>query len=194
MHTDKQGYYTISGYAASASARIRRMKHDEQNQLLLQVLDEGFERAAWHGPNLRNSIRGLTARQAAWRPGRGRPASRTGRHNIWEIVVHAAYWKYVVRRRILGEKRGSFALKGSNWFRRPVQLSEKAWQRDAALLEDEHRKLRRAVASLSPAALRRSAGRTKGSLLRQTYGIALHDVYHAGQIRLLRRLQRDKSD
>ena len=50
-------------------------------------------------------------RESAWRP---HPA----RHSIQEIVVHAAYWKYAVRRRLKGEKRGSFPLKGSDWFRR----------------------------------------------------------------------------
>lgn len=153
-----------------------------QTELLLRVVDEGFNKAAWHGPNLRNSIRGLTARQAAWRPG-------ARRHNIWEIVVHAAYWKYVVRRRLVGEKRGSFVYPGSNWFKRPTELTEKAWRADIALLEREHRTLRQAVASLSAAELGRSVGKTKGSVLYQIYGIAFHDVYHAGQIRLLRRLQ-----
>lgn len=145
-----------------------------RKKLLLQLLDEGYGRQAWHGPNLRQSIRGVTARQAAWRPGRGR-------HNIWEEVVHAAYWKYAVRRRLLNEKRGSFVLKGSNWFARPQERSEKAWRGDRALLEKEHETLRRAVAQ--------TADTPRGrKLLRHVYGIAMHDVYHAGQIRLLRRL------
>jgi uncharacterized damage-inducible protein DinB len=145
-----------------------------QKQLLLQLLDEAYDRRAWHGPNLRQSIKGVSARQATWRPGRGR-------HNIWEEVVHAAYWKYAVRRRLLGEKRGSFVLKGSNWFPRPQEPSEKAWCRDCVLLEKEHEALRRAVAQ--------TADTPRGrKLLRHVYGIAMHDVYHAGQIRLLRRL------
>ncbi len=142
-----------------------------QNAFLLQLLDEAFDHPSWHGPNLRNSLRGVTVRQAAWRPGRGR-------HNIWEIAVHAAYWKYAVRRRLRGEKRGSFALQGSNWFARPASLTVKAWRADLALLEEEHRKLSGTVAAL-PA----------GAKTRMVYGIAFHDVYHAGQIRLLRRLQ-----
>jgi len=145
-----------------------------QKQLLLQLLDEAYDRRAWHGPNLRQSIKGVSVRQAAWRPGRGR-------HNIWEEVVHAAYWKYAVRRRLLGEKRGSFALKGSNWFVRPQEPSEKAWRGDCSLLEKEHDALRRAMAQTP------DTPRGK-KLLRHVYGIAMHDVYHAGQIRLLRRL------
>jgi DinB family protein len=145
-------------------------------QLILTLLDEAYEKRTWHGPNLKQSIRGVTAKQAAWRPG-------PQRHNIWEETLHAAYWKYAVRRRIEGGKRGSFALKGSNFFARPEkgQTSAAAWRADKKLLEGEHRALRQAVAR----ALQTPLG-TK--LLRQLYGIAFHDIYHAGQIRLLRRL------
>src|ERR1700730_10480340 len=145
-------------------------------QLILALLDEAYEKRTWHGPNLKQSIRGLTAKQAAWRPG-------PGRHNIWEETLHAAYWKYAVRRRIEGGKRGSFALQGSNFFARPEKgkFNEAAWRKDQELLEREHRALRAAMVTLLQTA--RSA-----KLLRQLYGIAFHDVYHAGQIRLLRRL------
>jgi len=144
--------------------------------LVLALLDEGYERKTWHGPNLKQSIKGVTSKQAAWRPG-------ANRHNIWEVMLHAAYWKYAVRRRIEGGKRGSFVLKGSNFFVRPEKgkMNEAAWGADKKLLEREHRALRVAVSKV----LRTPRSR---KLMRQLYGVAFHDVYHAGQIRLLRRL------
>jgi len=145
-------------------------------QLVLALLDEAYEKKTWHGPNLKQSIKGVTARQAAWR-------ASSGRHNVWEVTLHAAYWKYALRRRIEGGKRGSFALKGSNFFPRPEKgkLNETAWAADKKLLEREHRALRAAVAQVlhTPRAAR---------FMPQLYGIAFHDIYHAGQIRLLRRL------
>ena len=150
---------------------------------LLGLLDEAYKRVAWHGPNLRGSIRGLTAHQAAWCP-------KAGRHNIWEIVVHAAYWKYVVRRRLLGEKRGSFSLQGSNWFVRPIDRTEKAWRDDVALLDREHQRLRAAVAAFQPEYLDRPSQGSKTLARRLIAGIALHDVYHAGQIQLIKKLLR----
>ena len=60
---------------------------------LLASLDEAYDRRSWHGTNLRGSLRGLSAAIAAWRPGQGR-------HNAWEITLHAAYWKYAAWRRI----------------------------------------------------------------------------------------------
>ena len=150
-------------------------------QLILALLDEAYERRTWHGPNLKQSIRGVSAKQAAWRPD-------PDRHNIWELTVHAAYWKYVVRRRIEGGKRGSFALNGSNFFTRPEgsKPTEAAWRSDKNLLEREHRALRKAVAKV--------LGTPRGNKsLPHLYGIAFHDIYHAGQIRLLRRLMAERS-
>src|SRR3989337_374359 len=94
---------------------------------LLAFLDQAYNRRSWHGTNLRGSIRGLSLDQAAWRPKRDR-------HNIWEVVVHAAYWKYAVWRRLTGSKRGSFPLEGSNWFPRTQSPSEEQWRDDVALL------------------------------------------------------------
>jgi hypothetical protein len=144
--------------------------------LILTLLEEAYEERSWHGPNLKQSIRGLTAKQAAWRPA-------PGRHNIWEITLHAAYWKYVARRRIEGGKRGSFALMGSNFFPRPEKgkAHEAAWRADKNLLEREHRAHYVAAAKTLPTPVGRR-------FLRLLFGVALHDVYHAGLFRLLRRL------
>jgi hypothetical protein len=148
-------------------------------KLVLALLDEAYEKKTWHGPNLKQSIKGVSAKQATWRPG-------PGRHNIWEVMLHAAYWKYAVRRRIEGGKRGSFVLKGSNFFTRPEKgkLNEAAWRADKKLLEREHRALRMTIAKL----LRTTRG---ARFMRQLYGVAFHDIYHAGQIQLLRRLRED---
>jgi uncharacterized damage-inducible protein DinB len=147
------------------------------------LIDQSYNKKSWHGTNLRGSIRGLTVREALWRPS-------AGRHNIWEIVVHCAYWKYNVRRRILGEKRGSFPLKGSNWFLRSGRLTEQQWRSDIRLLDQCHRALRDAMSTLAPAQLNKvPKGSTVDNAMILT-GIASHDVYHAGQIQVLKRLLR----
>lgn len=150
--------------------------------LLLRLLDQAYDKKAWHGPTLRGALRGVSAEEAAWRPG-------PGRHNVWELAVHCAYWKYTVVRRITGEKRGSFPLPGSNWFPRPVEPSEAAWKADLALLADTHRALREAVAGVSDAQLDRVPPGSKTLLADLVQGIAAHDLYHAGQIQLLKRLR-----
>lgn len=151
---------------------------------LLHQLDQAFERKSWHGPNLRGSLRGVTAAEAAWRPG-------PSRHSIWEQALHAAYWKYAVRRRIRGEAKGSFPLKGSNWFARPEpgKLDEASWKADLKLLSETHRSLREAVAGLAPELLPTIPAGSATTFRDLILGIAFHDVYHAGQIQLLKRLQ-----
>jgi hypothetical protein len=151
---------------------------------LLAILDQAYNKPSWHGTNLRGSIRRVTPAQAAWRPG-------TGRHNIWEIVVHAAYWKYAAARRFTGGARGSFPMKGSNWFPRPVESGpsiEKTWKGDLDLLDDMHDAVHAAVAALSAKDLSRTPPGNKVSNFALLSGVAAHDLYHAGQIQLLKRL------
>jgi uncharacterized damage-inducible protein DinB len=151
--------------------------------LLLQLVNEAYKKRAWHGTNLRGSIRGLTTQQAVWRPA-------PTRHNIWEIVVHTAYWKYIVRRRLLGEKKGSFPLKGSNWIKRPLEMTEKAWRNDIRLLAGMHQSMCKAIVLLKTSDLNRKPAGSKVSNVSIISGIACHDVYHAGQIQLLKRLMK----
>jgi hypothetical protein len=153
---------------------------------LLAVVDSAFDRRSWHGPNLRGSLRGVTAYQAAWRPA-------PGRHNIWELTVHAAYWKYVAVRRLTGAKRGSFDLKGSNWFERTEPPTLTAWRADLQLLEQAHRTFRGVVATLAPRDLRRTPAGADFDTFGLVSGVAAHDFYHAGQIQLLKRLMRPTS-
>jgi uncharacterized damage-inducible protein DinB len=154
---------------------------DPRVQDLLDLLEEAFARKSWHGTNLRGSIRGLDPALAARRPG-------PGRHSIHELVVHAAYWKYAVWRRLVGEKRGSFSLEGSNWFARKDRADAKAWTADVALLDAEHARLKVAVARLRSADLRRVPKGSRFTVAGLVRGAAAHDLYHAGQIQLLKRL------
>jgi hypothetical protein len=158
-----------------------------RTQQLLALLDDGFQKAAWHGPNLRGALRGVTWRQAQWRPA-------AGAHNIWEVACHAAYWKYVVRRRLLGETGRGFPETGRNWFVRPSTKQSKripprnAWKRDMALLARLHGELRETVAPYHDKALDTPARGSRQTPAKMIAGVAMHDVYHAGQIQLLKRL------
>jgi uncharacterized damage-inducible protein DinB len=148
--------------------------------LLLTQIDQAYNRRSWHGTNLRGSVRGMTPEDAVWRPD-------SSRHNVQEIVVHAAYWKYVVRRRLTGGTRGSFPLEGSDWFARP-RADARIWRADLRLLDDCHRQLREAIDGLAAKRLHRAAGGSTTALALVT-GIIAHDLYHAGQIQLLKRMR-----
>lgn len=153
---------------------------NEKDMLLLQ-LEQAFDRKSWHGTNLLGSIRGIDVTEAAWRPA-------DDRHNIWEIILHAAYWKYSVYRRISGGDRGSFPIAGSNWFVRPNEGGRKELRTDIALLKDFHRRLIEEVRAIDPGRLGEVPAGSKFAYRDLIIGVAAHDLYHAGQIQLLKRL------
>jgi len=158
------------------------MKRPSLLPALIQQLEESYRQRSWHGTNLRGSVRGLTLEQLSWRPS-------PRRHNIWEIVVHCAYWKYIVRRRLTGGQHGSFPLQGSNFFKRPVESTMKAWKSDLHLLDEMHTLLVEEVKKLTPSDLAKFPNGSRFNNLQTISGITMHDVYHAGQIQLLKRLQ-----
>ena len=167
--------------------RRRKNRSAEPIRSLLRALDQAFDHHTWHGTNLRGSLRGLTPAQARWRP-----APR--RHNIWEEVLHAAYWKYAVRQRLTGGKRGGFPHKGANWFPTPSRslgtTGAAEWKQALALLDELHESLRAAVAQVPVAHLDRAVQGSKWSAFDSILGVAFHDIYHAGQIQLLKRLHK----
>ncbi|HVT44578.1 MAG TPA: DinB family protein [Thermoanaerobaculia bacterium] len=162
--------------------KSRSQNRDGEIALLLEMLDQAFDKSAWHGTNLRGSLRGIGADTAAWRP-------TPRRHAIWELTLHAAYWKYAVRRRLREEPRGSFELEGSNWFPAGDPADEKGWKQAVRLLSKEHRELRATVEELDPARLDVRGGTGKFTNRQLIVGAAAHDLYHTGQIQLLKKLR-----
>jgi hypothetical protein len=148
---------------------------------LLKLLEEGYRAPAWHGPNLVQALRGVTADEALWRPTKER-------HNIWELAIHCAYWKYTVRRRTLRASGLHFPLSGSNWFRRD-RGTEKEWKSALRILRDEHHALLATV--LQPPA--DAITRRRAAVECMWQGAALHDVYHAGQIVMLKKIARERA-
>jgi hypothetical protein len=138
---------------------------------------------AWHGgPTPTGTLRGVSAAEARWRP-------RAGRHTIWELTLHIAYWDYAVRRRLLGGAMGEFPRHPANWPAMPSPAGEREWAADRALLAREHRLLAEAIRRF-PATRRgrRAQGRKRWTYGDLIAGIAMHDAYHAGQLQLMKRL------
>jgi hypothetical protein len=175
----KVGKLTINVY-------IRRMTVSSSTRspvdVLLGALDRSFSGPGWHGPTLLGSLRGVGHEAAAWRPG-------PKRHNVWEIAVHAAYWKYRVYRLLTEEPPRSFGVRGSNWFARPLNATAEAWLADLQLLDAWHERLRVAVGSFDGSRLGERPGRSQYTHEELITGAAAHDVYHAGQIQLLKKLR-----
>jgi hypothetical protein len=140
-------------------------------QVMLEAMDFAFDGKGWQGPTLCSILRGVT-------PGMAMKVV-PGRKTIWEQVLHAAYWKQRVLNKLVGMER--FPRKGSNWPRVPTRGTAAAWRADLELLHDIHRRLRAAVARLDDDRLDRVTRK-------RVLGVAAHDVYHVGQISMLRKM------
>jgi hypothetical protein len=156
---------------------------DHRIRLLVRILDEAFVAKGWQGATLSGAVRGLTPRQALWRPG-------PGRHNVWELVLHTAFWKHVVRERVEGRGHMPFPRGPRNFPMLPPRCDATAWRADVALLKRQHEQLRSVVRRLSPSRLEAQIGKSRWVVAEQIFGVAAHDLYHTGQIQLLKTLQR----
>jgi hypothetical protein len=151
--------------------------------LLLRIFDQAFTAPAWHGTPLWGTLRGVTPREALRRPA-------PGRHAIWELVLHTAYWKYVVRRRLTRDESLVFPRDGSNWIAPPARPDARSWKADLRLLREQHRLLRAVIARFAASRLRQRGWKSRWTNEQHIYGIASHDLYHAGQIQLIKVLIR----
>lgn len=150
---------------------------------VLHLLDPPAGTRLWYGgATVLGSLRGVGHDQAAWKPS-------PDRHSIWELALHAAYWKYAVRRRLdPSVPRGAFPRSPANWPRLPDAQNERTWKADRALLRAEHEALVRVARSLTSAQLDHTDAKGEYRALDLLFGVATHDVYHTGQIQLMKRL------
>jgi hypothetical protein len=135
--------------------------------------------AGWHGPSLDALLADVDAERAAARP-------IPGAHSIWELVLHLAVWNEVGARRLRGATVDKTTGSPGDWVEVGA-TTPAAWREARARLTRAQDELLAALAALPPAALdERSPGRT-WSQYTQAHGTLHHDLYHAGQIALLRR-------
>ncbi len=156
---------------------------DPRLNLYLQFFDPPKGTHPWFGgPRAVGIIRGVSAEQAHWKPG-------PKRHSIWELALHIAYWKYAIRRNITGGKKGQFLRKPANWPKQPETPDEKKWKEDRAMIKKEQQLFIEAVRGLNSERLdEKLPGDSKHTFAEVIMGLIEHDVYHTGQIAIIKRL------
>ncbi len=156
---------------------------DSRLREILNLLDPPAGTRLWYGgARVAGCLRGVTPEQAAWQPA-------PGRHSIWALMLHVAYWKYAVRRNLAALPQGTFPRSPANWPAVPEPADARHWKADCALLRSEHMRLVQAVRALDPRRLDEAApGSGNFRLVDLLFGIVSHDLYHVGQIQLLKRL------
>ncbi|MDD5087608.1 MAG: DinB family protein [bacterium] len=146
---------------------------------IADLMEHTFHGPAWHGPAVCELLKDLPAHVAAAKP-------LANVHTIWELVLHLAVWKDVARWRLEGNEK---VPAGEENFPPVTDHSEVSWHKALARLTTAHEQLREAVLAASDEKLEEEipAGGKLTHFVR-LHGVIHHDLYHAGQIALLKKL------
>jgi len=146
---------------------------------ILDQLKRAYDGPAWHGPSVKELLAGITAAQAHARP-------LANAHSIWELVHHIAVWEDVGRRRLQGDPAEVPISSPEDW--PPADdTSEAAWTQTKAALERGHQALVEAISHVAEARLDEPILEGKSSVYVTLHGVIQHDLYHAGQIAILKK-------
>ncbi|HXX18569.1 MAG TPA: DinB family protein [Candidatus Acidoferrum sp.] len=147
---------------------------------ILDQMDRAFSGDAWHGPSLMGLLDDLSPEDAS-------KHVVHGAHSIWELVHHTGAWNSIAQHRLRGETVD--VTPERDW--PPVwEVSEAAWKRALENLAESHARLRSVVAGLRDEQLDLVDQKTSGpdtSRYVVLHGIIQHDLYHAGQIAVLKK-------
>ena len=146
---------------------------------ILDQLKRAFEENAWHGPSVREVLTGVTAEQAHARPLRNA-------HSIWELVRHIAVWEDVGRRRLEGD-RAQIEISSPEDWPPPEDTSEAAWAAAKVALDRGHEALVEAIKRVPESRLNEPVAEGMSTLYVTVHGVIQHDLYHAGQIAILKK-------
>ncbi len=149
--------------------------------LIADQLRRAFEGDAWHGPALLELLQDVEAATAAAKP-------LPGVHSIWELVLHIAVWEAAACRRLRGEK---WQPEGTaNFPLVPQRATQTAWRKAVAQAKRTHDVLVKMVAALPESRLRDRVPGKRYDFYFMLHGVAQHELYHAGQIAILKKAQR----
>jgi uncharacterized damage-inducible protein DinB len=144
---------------------------------IVDQLERAFEGEAWHGPSVLEVLEGVT-----WKKALRKPIPKA--HSIWELVLHMTAWEDVVRRRLLGQ---SPDITDEEDWPKVTDPSSAKWTRALEALRAGHKRLRETAADIKDEALDSSPTGKHSSRYTLLHGIIQHDLYHAGQIAILKK-------
>lgn len=145
-------------------------------ELIADQISRAFRGESWHGPSVLEVLAGVSAVGAAAHP-------IPDAHSIWEIVLHLIGGYNLVLRRVRGER--AHLSPEEEW--PPVaDSSAEAWRESQHTLEQLNQQLQSAVRAFPAERLSQELG-SEYSAYVQFYGTPQHDLYHAGQIALLKK-------
>lgn len=145
------------------------------------VGEPGRPGVGWHGPSIRAIVSDIP-----WTVARRRTR---GAHSIWELTLHIAVWDEICRRRLEGERIRITTGDVGDWPAVP-KASKATWNSTLRRLFRAQEALVRTITRLSARDLSRKTPGYAWTNRLMIEGTLHHDLYHAGQIALLKRLPR----
>jgi uncharacterized damage-inducible protein DinB len=142
-----------------------------------EQLERSFTGTAWHGPSVMELLADVDAAGAATHP-------IEGGHSIWELALHIAAWNKGAARRLSGDRA---ELSDEENFPPVSDIGDEAWRRTIELLRSYHRELHDAIGRLDDARLDQPILEGMSSVYVTLHGVVQHNLYHAGQIALLKK-------
>lgn len=167
-------------YQTFLSLIMETVAIDVETKRIAQTLHDTYCGAAWHGPGVQEILLGLTPGQAFSRP-------IPGAHSVWELVLHMTVWRLFVWNKMAGERSFEISSPEQDW--PPAENdSLPAWQSALSGLEKSQQQLVEALGTFPDSRLSETVPGRDYSYYKLLHGIIGHDLYHAGQIALLKKM------
>jgi uncharacterized damage-inducible protein DinB len=145
---------------------------------IAEQLRNAFHGNAWHGPALLELLADVDSATAAAHP-------LPDVHSIWELLLHIAAWDDAVNRRIVLRK--ALQLNDAENFPPVQEKSAVAWKKAIAHARKTHAALLKTVEALPDRRLTERVPGKKYDIRFMLQGVAQHELYHAGQIAILKK-------
>lgn len=155
----------------------KQANQKSEGALIADQLHRAFHGDAWHGPALLELLADIDAATAAAKP-------IADAHSIWELLLHVAVWDDAGLRRLKGKE---WQPTGEENFPSVQEAAETAWRKAITDAKRTHDRLVKTVAALPAARLRDRVPGKPYNFAHMFHGIAQHELYHAGQIALLKK-------
>lgn len=140
-------------------------------------LRRAFYGNAWHGPAVLELVKDVDAKTAAAKP-------LADVHSIWELLLHVEAWDRAGLIRLSGKK---CQMKGAKNFPPVRTPTDAAWLATVNQVKGSHDELVKTVARLPESRLRDQVPGKRYDFYHMLHGIAQHELYHAGQMAILKK-------
>ncbi|HAS45784.1 MAG TPA: DinB family protein [Microscillaceae bacterium] len=139
-----------------------------------------YNGSPWHGKSLLQLVKGIDYQQANHRP---IPQA----HSIWELIQHILSWREFVIKKLEGDAEFDIEINSTHDWTPTQTPIEAKWQNILSALVENQQVILEILESWQDAQLDDLVPGKEYNFYTLLHGIIEHDIYHAGQIALVRK-------